>query len=153
MAEIITQYKFETNKDRFGLARKDLFKALQGQSLYNEFSQRQTRRGRDGDMGVESANYDLFFGGRTASWFDGRLVAVYQTNLECCNGSYETLSVLMQSHKDKPFEQKVHKLFDDLEFAPRHSYLQQGDNVTWRRTFTKWMDAIYVPEEKPFQIR
>ena len=84
--------------------------------------------GRSGDLYVIDQSLFMFNGEssfRTASGPDDRFAQIYSLVMNSTNGWAQYLSVILKG----PFDQKISSYFDELNFAPQHSYLAKNDRV------------------------
>ncbi len=84
--------------------------------------------GRSGDLYVIDKSLFMFNeepSFLTASGPDGRFAQIYSLVMNSTNGWAQYLSVILKG----PFDQKISSYFDELNFAPRHSYLAKNDRV------------------------
>ena len=146
---LITWYKFGL-RSSLHEERTALCELLTRDSLYPEFSSSQKVGGRDGDLGVESVDYTLFFGGWCNGANDGRSAAIYHVTVDNTNGQCDFLSVILQPRYDRGFKDFLDVFFKIRDFAPRHVYLPSETTVAGFRTFTSWIDTIVKPDMKLF---
>ncbi|MFC1697628.1 hypothetical protein ACFL1H_04810 [Nanoarchaeota archaeon] len=125
-------YKHEYDKNKFGQARENAIEIIKKEWVYLSSSFQQTYGNKSGDMYSNKILLDKFVGESYK-----RDALIYQVTFSNTCGQSQYLSVLI----DGEFNEDIKNNFEELDFAPKNSYLATKDRVVGKNESLKvWLD-------------